>query len=340
MKTIQLLYIGNKLSQHGFTKTTIETLGAFLEQEGYRMKYASNKKNQIHRFLDMAWAVIKNSSKTDFVIIDTYSTSSFYYAYMVSQLCRIFNLKYIPILHGGNLPHRLDTHPQLAKRIFNHAFANVAPSGYLKAAFEERGYSKLLFIPNTINLEDYPFQAERATTVPKLLWVRSFAHLYNPKMAIDVLKQLKQTHPQAQLCMVGPDKDGSLEATRAYAQQQGVEVTFTGRLSKEDWIKKSQEYNIFINTTNFDNTPVSVMEAMCLGLPVVTTNVGGIPFLLAHGKTALLVEAGNVLQMTQAIQSLMGDPNLRSTLINNGRAYAEHFDWKKVKEQWASLFKD
>ncbi|RYG20387.1 MAG: glycosyltransferase [Chitinophagaceae bacterium] len=340
MKTIQLLYIGNKLSQHGFTKTTIETLGSFLEQEGYRMRYASNKKNQMLRFLDMAWAVVQNRKTADFVIIDTYSTFSFYYAWTVSQLCRLFGLKYIPILHGGNLPHRLSTHPKLAKMIFNHAFVNVAPSGYLKAAFEERGFTKLLFIPNTLNLEDYPFQAERATTVPKLLWVRSFAHLYNPKMAIDVLKQLKQTHPQAQLCMVGPDKDGSLQATRKYAHELGVAVTFTGKMSKEDWIKKSQEYNIFINTTNFDNTPVSVMEAMCLGLPVVTTNVGGIPFLLAHGKTALLVEAGNVLQMTQAIQNLMDDQNLRNSLIYNGRAYAEHFDWKKVKEQWARLFKD
>ena len=80
--------------------------------------------------------------------------------------------------------------------------------------------------------------------------------------------------------MVGPDKDGSLEKTKQYAKEKGVlhRVRFTGGLSKTEWIELSKDYNIFINTTNVDNTPVSVMEAMALGFPVISTNVGGVPF--------------------------------------------------------------
>ncbi|MDD3004001.1 glycosyltransferase [Flavobacterium sp.] len=339
MKTTSLLYIGNKLSKHGFTKTTIETLGALFEKEGHQLYYASDKKNQLLRFLHMGFSVIQYRKKVQYVIIDTYSTSSFWYTFLVSQLCRTVQLKYIPILHGGNLPHRLDQNPTIAKLIFNNAYANVAPSGYLKHEFEQRGYSKIIFIPNTIEIEQYPFSGNREgeEQVPKLLWVRSFANLYNPKMAIDVLKELQQNYPQAQLCMVGPDKDGSLQATREYAQQQNVNVTFTGRLSKEEWIKLSQEYNVFINTTNFDNTPVSVIEAMCLGLPVVTTNVGGIPFLLQDQKTALLVQAGATTQMTQAITQLFQNPQLRKNLVQNAHQQAQTFDWKTVKQQWNTL---
>lgn len=337
MKTI--LYIGNKLSKHGFTPTNIETLGSFLEQEGYAMVYASDKKKQVLRFLDMGYLVVKYRKKVDYVLIDTYSTFSFWYVVLVSQLCRLFKLKYIPILHGGNLPYRLDTSPKLSKLIFDHSFKNVAPSGYLLDAFQKRGYPNLLFIPNSIDLADYPFLKERLSFVPKLLWVRSFASLYNPQMAVEVLKKIKEKYPQAELCMVGPDKDGSLEATRAYAQQQGMEVTFTGRLSKADWVALSQDYTVFINTTNFDNTPVSVMEAMCLGLPVVTTNVGGIPFLLQHQKTALLVEASAAEQMTEAIIQLTQNPNLRNILVENGRKYAESFDWQNVKQKWAKVLR-
>lgn len=335
MKT--LLYIGNKLSKHGYTPTSIETLGLFLEKEGYKMYYASEKENQLLRFLDMGWSLLKNFKKLDYVIIDTYSTSSFWYALMVSQLCRMLGVKYIPILRGGNLPHRLDQSPGLSKMLFNHAYKNIAPSGYLMHAFEQRNNPNLLFIPNTIELSNYPYLPSRAVASPKLLWVRSFASLYNPKMAVDVLKQLQQTYPDAALCMVGPDKDGSLEETRIYAQQQQVSVTFTGRLSKEEWIALSKDYNIFINTTSFDNTPVSVIEAICLGLPVITTNVGGIPFLLEDRKTALLVEDNAAHQMTQAVKELIENPDFRQQIVTNGRAYVESFDWEVVKEMWSEV---
>jgi glycosyltransferase involved in cell wall biosynthesis len=334
----KILYIGNKLSKHGFTPTNIETLGVFLEEDGYQVVYASDKKNQILRFLDMGYSVFKYRDKVDYVLIDTYSTFSFWYVLMVSQLCRIFQLKYIPILHGGNLPYRLDNSPIISKLIFNHSFRNVAPSGYLLNAFQKRNFSNLVFIPNTIDLKEYPNANKRDTTIPKLLWVRSFAALYNPKMAVDVLKSLQKQYPNAELCMVGPNKDGSLEETRAYAKRQNVVVTFTGRLSKTEWVTLSEKYNVFINTTNFDNTPVSVIEAMCLGLPVVTTNVGGIPFLLEHQKTALLVDAEAVIQMTDSILEIMQNTELRNALVKNGRKHVESFDWQQVKQKWVKVF--
>lgn len=334
MKT--LLYIGNKLSKHGYTPTSIETLGLFFEKEGYTMCYASEKENQLKRFLDMGWSVFKNRNKADYIIIDTYSTFSFWYAFMVSQLCRLFGLKYIPILHGGNLPHRLDKNPRLCQMVFNHSYKNVAPSGYLLDAFQKRNYPNLVFIPNTIEVENYPF-LNREIKTPKLLWVRSFAWLYNPKMAVDVLKELQKKYPDAKLCMVGPDKDGSLETTRQYAKEQSVEVKFTGRLSKPEWIKLSEEYNVFINTTNFDNTPVSVIEALCLGLPVVTTNVGGIPFLLKNQQNALLVNKEDTDAMVAAIETLINNPESKDSIVKNALDLAKTFDWNVVKEQWRKL---
>src|SRR5690554_4596728 len=337
MKT--LLYIGNKLSKHGYTPTSIETLGLFFEKEGYRVLYASDKENQLQRFLDMGWSVLKNRKKADYVVIDTYSTSSFWYAFMVSQLCRLLELKYIPILRGGDLPHRLEQNPRLCRMVFNHSYKNVAPSHYLMDAFAKRNYPNLVYIPNTIEIENYPFQ-NREITTPKLLWVRSFAWLYNPKMAVDVLKELQKDYPDASLCMIGPDKDGSLEATREYANQQGVQVQFTGRLSKKEWIKLSESYNMFINTTDFDNTPVSVIEALCLGLPVVTTDVGGIPFLLKDQEHALLVNKEDTQAMVEAIKELVNNPILKNKIVENAYELGRTFDWEKVKEKWEELWRE
>lgn len=333
----RILYIGNKLSQHGYTPTSIETLGAFFELEGYSLFYSSEKKNQIMRFLDMVFSVFKYRKQVDFVIIDTYSTISFWYVLMVSQLCRFFQLKYIPILHGGNLPKRLDATPRLCKMVFNHSYKNVAPSGYLLDAFSKRGYTNLVYIPNSIDLTHYPYLKDREVIFPKMLWVRSFASLYNPKMAVDVLKAVQKEYPFATLCMVGPDKDGSLALTKSYAQMQNVNIIFTGRLSKEEWVSLSKNYNVFINTTNFDNTPVSVIEAMSLGLPVVTTNVGGIPFLLESRKTALLVDAGSTAAMASFVQELIENLTVREYLTTHARTYVEGFDWKQVRLLWKQV---
>lgn len=272
-------------------------------------------------------------------MIDTYSTLNFYYALTLSQLARLFHISYIPILHGGGLPKRLEKTPKLCRFIFQHAYINVAPSGYLHAAFIDKGY-KCILIPNFLHLSNYPYKSITECQ-PKLLWVRSFDSTYNPQMALRVLAALSQTVPNTNLCMIGPDKDGSLEACKQLAIRLNLDnqVTFTGLLSKKRWINLSKNYDIFINTTNFDNTPVSVIEAMALGFPIVTTNVGGIPFLLEDGKEALLVEPDDAEAMAEAITRLLKEPELAKKLSQNARKKAALFDWEVVKQQWISLLK-
>lgn len=329
----RLLYIGNKLSRTGINVTTIDTLGPLFASEGYTIYYSSEKRNFIFRILDMVFTTIKYRKKVDFVLIDTYSTLAFWYAFIVSQVCRIVELKYIPILHGGNLPNRLKKSPKFCRLIFSNAFVNVAPSNYLLEKFKMENYFNVIFIPNVLEINNYPYKI-RSICSPKLLWVRSFAAIYNPIMAIDVFAKVKRYYPEAIMCMIGPDKDGSLEITKTYAKSLNVEVEFTGRMSKKEWIKKSENFDIFINTTHFDNTPVSVMEAMALGLPVISTNVGGIPYLIEHNYDALLVEDGNVNQMVNSITELIENSMKSQNIAQNARKKVEKFDWNIVKEQW------
>jgi L-malate glycosyltransferase len=333
-----LLYIGNKLAVHGNTTTSIETLGSFLEFEGYHLTYASSKKNKIARLLHMILVTLKSYKKTDYVLIDVYSTQNFWYAVIISQLCRLLNLKYIAKLHGGDLPNRLNKSPFLCNLIFKNAYKITAPSQYLITAFQPKYHSNLIYIPNTLEIAKYEF-LKREFNQPTLLWVRSFSKIYNPKMAIKVFSELKKDFPKAQLCMVGPDKENLIEECEALAKSLNVEVTFTGKLSKEEWIELAKNYTVFINTTHFDNTPISVIEAMALGLPVVSTNVGGIPFLLENKKNALLVNDNDTQAMVQAIKLLFSNTNLTQNMVHNARNYVEDFDWEKVKNKWIEIFK-
>lgn len=330
-----VLYIGNALSKKGKTISTIDTLGAHLGAN-YSVKMASHKSNKILRILDMIWLVITNSTKADVVLIDTYSTVNFYYAFIISQLCRVFKIKYINILHGGNLEARLKTNPKLSALIFKNAYKLTAPSNFLKSVFENYGYKNIEYIPNTIEIEDYDFK-ERSIESINLLWVRSFSKIYNPQLAVLVLEELLQKGYDAKLTMIGPEIDGSLSETKRLVVNKKLTVNFTGRLTKQEWIKLSQKSNVFINTTNFDNTPVSVMEAMALGLPIVSTNVGGIPFLINNGEDGLLVPPKDVNAMLQAIIKLKEDKNLKDKLVINARKKVEKFDWKEVRLKWQQL---
>lgn len=333
-----ILYIGNKLKARGVNLSTIDTLGALLELEGYKVFYASSKSNKFLRVLDMVWACIKYSKHVDFVLIDTYSTLNFYYAFIVSRICRLFNLKYIPILHGGNLPKRLEKSRKLSKALFNNAYKNVAPSLYTQSSFEAFGYNNIVCIPNSIELKNYPFKVREFDKI-KLLWVRSFSRIYNPLLAIKIIKALKDENIEAELCMVGPEKDGSLQDARKLAKTLNVDVKFTGGLSKEAWIRLSEDYNMFINTTNFDNMPVSVIEAMALGLPIISTNVGGMPFLIKDKEDGVLVNPNDLKAFVEAIKTIFKFPQEANKNTFAVRKRTNKFDWKIVKNQWVSLFR-
>lgn len=334
MKSI--LYIGNKLETSKSNVSAITIIGLLLEKEGYQLHYASDKINKVLRLLDMLKTCVLCRRKVDYVIIDTYSTLNFYFALAVSQMCRLLNLKYITRLNGGNLPVRLRKNQVMSKAIFNNAIMNISPSLFLKTAFETLKFNNIVHIPNSIELDKYPFKTKKCD-FPKLLWVRSFSEIYNPQLAVKVLKCLKVSFPNAELCMVGPDSDGSLSEVKKLSEELKLDVKFTGKLTKSEWIKLSEEYNIFINTTNYDNTPVSVIEAMALGLPVISTNVGGMPFLIEHNVDGILVDPNDVDNMVSEIKRLSQDEQLVKRLTCNARNKVEQFDWNVVKAKWKEL---
>lgn len=313
----------------------MNTLSNLFEEEGYRVIRSSRKQNKLMRILDMCSTVCKYSRTANYILIDTFSTLNFYYAVIVSQLARVLRLKYVPILHGGNLPNRLKNNPFLCSLLFKNSYRNIAPSMYLKSHFENSNY-KTEYIPNVIQIKDYPYK-ERKVLSPNILWVRAFDKIYNPQMAIETLNIIKNKFPEASLCMVGPEKDDSFEDCKNLVEKYSLEssVTFTGVLKKEEWHHLSENYDIFINTTNIDNTPVSVIEAMALGLPIVSTNVGGIPFLIENGKDGVLVPCDDAEQMSTEITKLVG--RNATSMTTRAREKAEGFDWKRIVEKWNAI---
>lgn len=221
------------------------------------------------------------------------------------------------------------------------ATAVIAPSHYLLESLTPYR-EDIQLIPNPVDIKQYPF-IQRAEVKPKLIWVRAFHQIYNPLMAPRIVKKLSATYPDARLVMVGPDKgDGSLQDMQRLAAELKVSdhIELAGKVPHEDVPTWLSESDIFINTTDFDNTPSSLIEAMANGLCIVTTNVGGLPWLVEDGLDALLVPPNDPEAMSNAILRLLSDPALASALSTNARKKAETFDWSAVLPQWETLYQE
>jgi len=332
----RILYIGNDLTINSFTATYISFFSKVLKKEGYAVRKASNKNNKALRLFEMLGLIMKYHKSTDIVLIDTYGALNFYYAYLVGKACQFYNLEYIPILHGGNLPERIKHSPKFSKSLFGNAKMNVAPSKFLYEVFTEAGFLNTQIIPNSVELKKYPFK-NREYFAPRLLWVRRFQNRYNPMMAVNVLQRLRQHFPEASLCMVGPEKDGSMAKCKAFKDKHNLDVVFTGKLRKKEWAKLSVDYDIFLNTTNIDNTPISVIESMALGLAIVSTDVGGMHFLIDDKKDGLLVPSKDEDKMVDAILYLLNNQNMANQMALNARHKVDNFDWEIIKNKWNLL---
>ena len=332
----RIIYIDNFLAHHGYAPTTGYALVPLLQKEGFEVIPASNKRNQMLRVLHMLFTIAKHR-KNAVVLIATYSTSAFYFAYSCGWLSQLLRTPYVPCLHGGNLPERINISPRLAKQYFGRSKMNIAVSGYLQQALLVKGW-RCLVIPNAIPTSKYPFKL-RTEAKPALLWVRSFHKVYNPQMAIQVLYELRKIYKDAALTMVGPDKDDSLADCKKLVTTLKLQdqVIFTGRLSQKEWAQIASVHDIFINTTTADNLPVSVIEAMALGMVVISTNVGGVPFLINDGSNGLLVEVNNVKGMVSKIVNVCSDKLLTQGLSENAFNSSKEYDEAVVVKQWRIL---
>jgi glycosyltransferase involved in cell wall biosynthesis len=272
--------------------------------------------------------------------VDVYSGAAFLWAQITCAALRRLDKPYILVLHGGNLPRFAARRPHRVRRLLQSAHIVTTPSHYLREQLAAY-HPNILRVPNAIELGAYRFRL-RQSPHPTLVWLRAFHEIYNPTLVPRVIRSLVNDHPDVRAIMIGPDKgDGSLQHTRQIAAELGVlsRISFPGAVSKTETPTWLDQGDIFLNTSSVDNTPVSVLEAMACGLCVVSTNVGGLPYLLRGGTDALLVDPDSVEGMDGAVRRLLTEPGLAERLSRNARAEASQYDWAAVLPQWESLLR-
>jgi len=333
-----ILLVGNFLSSTHKVLDVCEELAGQLVASGWPVFTTSSKPERLPRMLDMINTAWSKRHQYAAAQVDVYSGAAFLWAEAVCWMLRRAGKPYILTLHGGGLPDFARSWPRRVRYLLRYAVVVTTPSLFLLEKMAPYR-SDLVLLPNALDLSAYAFRARQRPQL-HLIWLRAFSAIYNPSLAPRVLARLKQDFPDVRLTMIGPDKeDGSLQEMQQVATELGVMdlISLPGGVPKgevPDWMNKG---DIFLNTTNIDNAPVSVLEAMACGLNVVSTNVGGIPYLLRHQQDALLVPPNDSQAMAAAVRRIYTEPGLSERLSVNGRATANQFDWSAILPQWEAL---
>lgn len=248
----------------------------------------------------------------------------------------------IPVIvnyRGGNADPFLASAPRYVSRMLRGVAAVVTPSGFLRDVFAKYG------IPATIiaNIIDLTRFKQRETGFgdrpPHLIVARNFEDIYDIPTAIRAFAGVCKRFPNARLTLAGTGPER--EACERLATELGIRerIHFAGRIDNDRIPELYADADIAINPSTVDNMPISILEAYASGVPVVTTDVGGIPYIAEHEKTALLVPARAPEAMADAILRLLDTPSLAESLIANGLREAKSYAWPVVREHWTGLYR-
>lgn len=191
-------------------------------------------------------------------------------------------------------------------------------------------------VPNVLNEERFYALSNEYKGIDKdnslhLIVTRNLEQIYDLPTAIRCLKRLKEDYPKARLSIAGsgPERD-ALE--KLVAELNLTEsVSFLGRLEADDIAQLYRSADLMLNPSTVDNSPNSVIEAMACGIPVVSTNVGGIPKLIKHEWDGLMVAPRQPEAMRSQVKRVIDDPGLANFLVKNALQTVQKFHWENVR---------
>jgi glycosyltransferase involved in cell wall biosynthesis len=214
---------------------------------------------------------------------------------------------------------------------------NVVPSSFLVDVFRGFGIDATI-VPNVVDLERFKYR-ERDPLRPRILSTRNFDALYNVAATIRAFRIVQHQRPESALTLVGGGpQEADLRAL--VAQLQLRHVTFAGRVRPDEIAGFYAANDIYIQSPNIDNAPTSVLEAFACGLPVVSTEAGGIPAILTHGRHGLLAPLADYETMGRHVLRLLGDPAYARRLARAAYATCEGCTWPSVRERWLDVYRD
>jgi glycosyltransferase involved in cell wall biosynthesis len=211
----------------------------------------------------------------------------------------------------------------------------VVPSEYLVRVLASFGL-KSRAIANLTDLNHFRFR-ERVPLQPVFLSNRNFESHYGVDCVLRAFSIIQKKIPHARLTVAGDGRER--RALEALAAELGLRNTrFIGRVEPASIADVYDAADIYLNGSRIDNQPLSILEAFSCGLPIVSTEAGGIPDMVSDGKTGMLVPLGACAKIAERALLLLENPEVARELITRARAECPKYQWEAVRNAWMSAY--
>ena len=277
-------------------------------------------------------------------VIHIMANSGWSWHLFASPAVWIAKCRHVPTIvnyRGGKAEKFLQKSVRIVKPTLNATTRIVVPSRFLSAVFNKFDVETSIIanIIDTSRFNNHQLNSNNGYG-PHILVARNLEEIYDNAMAIQAFGRILEQYPNATLTIAGtgPEKNNLVDL----AEKLGLtdKVTFTGRVDREQMPDLYRSANIMLNPSQVDNMPNSILEALASSIPVVSTNVGGIPYMVDHEKNVLLVNSRDDQAMADEVCRVLSDDQLRSRLINAGLELVKTCSWPVVRDQWLNTYKE
>lgn len=340
----KVLYISNYKKGLGGINAQVDLLHAYVINEGYIADIFSTKGNpfkRIGQFFQLLSAVRR------YDVLHIHGCSDWGMLPVVYGIIagKIWRKCIIVTYHGGGAENYFAKHSAFARRWLCRADKVIVLNGYLDKVFHKYRIPCVV-IPNIVTLREDIYQPKQGIA-PKFISIRHLTELYRVDLIIRAFAQVLEKYPDATLDILGQgDKREELEALVRELEKEGVselgrKVRFVGQVPNEQIYDYLKANDIMLSAPKIDNMPVSLLEAMNAGVLVISSNVGGVPYMIEHGRTGLLfdgLEDEGVRGLEKQMQWALEHPEESIRMIEAAHIEVQKYTWSEVRKQIIPLY--
>lgn len=325
----RVLQIANYKPGTGGISGQVEKIHAYLDKE-HVDNAAFSVKGSIWYRISAVFRLMKIGKEYDVFHIHTCSYGGFLSAVMGITVGKMLKKRIVLTYHGGGGEAFFEKHSRFVRFFLLRTDANIVLSSFLGKIFEKFDLP-YIEIPNVIELDHGAFR-ERESIRPNFISVRTLAPLYNIECILRAFKRVKTQMPEATLTVVGGGP--SEEQLKTMALNEGIiGVKFIGRVNNTEiyeWLNKA---DIMLSAPLIDNMPVSLLEAFNAGLLVISSNVGGVPYMIEHGVSGLLFESDDDAGLAENMLWAVNHQEEALSMIQKARARIDYYSWNSIKDK-------
>ena len=281
-------------------------------------------------------SLLRHVRKYDVVHVFSASYFSFVLAPTPAILVsRLYGKKVLLNYHSGEAQDHLQRWRRTALPTIRLVNSVVVPSEYLVRVFADFGI-KAQAIYNLIETAKFRFR-DRQSLTPRFLSNRNLEVHYGVDRVLRAFAIIQRQYPDATLVVAG---DGSQRrALKALAEQLSLRHTnFVGQVDPNSVVELYDSADIYLNGSEIDNQPLSILEAFACGVPIVTTNAGGIPDIVTDGVSGFVVPCGDYEMLAERALLLLEQPKVAGDMAAHGLEQCRKYSWGAVRDSWMETY--